>query len=187
MNKNHLRIQGLLLGTILLSASCTAPSSSGGSVDSMAIIRTYAKAHPRLVGVSPVIASGATLTPRIVEPMSVLDSMLWLYQTQYEFPIPNWKNPNLGWATGYEMDTSDYPLLLAQGSNVKTIGFHFGIRNYLDVLKYDSTPIFTMAIIPVDQNLNALPAIKLTPKTGGGGGGYDFVQPCPGSPGCPTN
>lgn len=187
MNKNHLRIPGLLLGSTLLFASCTTPSSSGGSVDSMAIIRQYAKIHPTLVGVAPAAASRATVMPRIPEPGSVLDSMLWLYQTRYEFPIPNWKNPNLGWATGYEMDTSDYPLLLAQGSNVKTIGFHFGIRNYLDVLNYDSTPIFTMAIIPVDQNLNALPAIKLTPKTGGGGDGYDFVQPCPGSPGCPTN
>jgi hypothetical protein len=187
MNTNRLHIPGLLLGTTLLFASCTTPSSTGGAVDSMAIIRQYAKVHPSQVGVAPLKANRATLMPRIPESGSVLDSMIWLYQTQYEFPIPNWKYPNLGWATGYEMDTSDYPLLLAQGSNVKTIGFHFGIRNYLDVLNYDSTPIFTMAIIPVDQNLNSMPAIKLKPRTGGGGDGYDFVQPCPGSPGCPTN
>jgi hypothetical protein len=170
------------------SLRCNLPyRSTGGWLDSMNVASQFAKAHPNLVAILPAGSGKGTVMPLIAEPASVLDSMLWLYQKSYEFPIPNWKSPNLGWATGYMMDTADYPLLLAQGSNVKTIGFHFGIRNYDDVLLYDSTPIFTMAIIPVDRNMNALPASKLTPLTGGGGGGYDFVQPCPGSPGCPTN
>ena len=182
----------LCIGAILLVASCTKSTTTavtGGYLDSIGIARGFAKSHPNLFAILPGGSGKGIVMPSIAEPASVLDSMVWLYQTKYEFPIPNWKRPDLGWATGYMMDTADYPALLAQGSSVKTIGFHFGIRNYQDVLKFDSTPIFTMAIIPVDRNSNAMPAIRLNPNTegGGGGGGFDFVQPCPGSPGCPTN
>jgi hypothetical protein len=188
----NLSVTSLCLGALLLVASCTkstAPAVTGGYLDSMNIARLFSKSHPNLFAVLPGGPGKDIVMPTIAEPASVLDSMIWLYQAKYEFPIPNWKRPDLGWATGYEMDTADYPALLAQGSNVKTIGFHFGIRNYQDVLKFDSTPIFTMAIIPVDRNSNAMPAMRLNPNTegGGGGGGFDFVQPCPGSPGCPTN
>ncbi len=76
------------------------------------------------------------------------------------------------------MAPADFNHIIANLDKIETLSFYFGIKNYKEIGTKNFKPMHTLMIIPelkktLNQKVSSMPA------------GYDFVEPCPGSPSCP--
>jgi hypothetical protein len=146
--------------------------------DSLAIVEKYLASHKNkglsLDGNQPFYF-GMT-TPRPPEKDSV-DQMLDAY-THASFNIPNPKTS--GKVHGFLLDSLDYNAIVKDAANYNTLSFYFGIRNFGEYKKKGA--LYTIVVVPVWKKTASG---SRSPKPPANTLGYDFVDPCPGSPGCP--
>jgi len=169
--------------SLLFITGCGNKSSSLTQNDSLAVASTYVKDHPE-------IAAGSFY--HVFEKLKVgqdsLDKMRQAYNSVLTFHLPD---PYTGgWATGFNVDTADFNDMVKLGSagKVITFGFHFAIRNYTQFAQ-GALPLYTMEVVPIGPGYKPFPAglQAATSTTTATSYGYDFVDPCPGGLGCPTN
>jgi hypothetical protein len=154
--------------------------------DSMAVSKDYIQRHPEITpapagaaGAKVFYTSGGVHYGNIKVPETNLEQMRAAYLKN---PL-NVVDTNGQPVTGFVLDSADFSDLVNQASKVKTIGFHFGIRNF-NYQADQQKPLYTLMVIPVANDWSVFPPMGA--KTGTASPyGYDFVQPCPGSPGCP--
>jgi hypothetical protein len=152
--------------------------------DSLAICQDYAKHHPEALnagslGANANLYSGGLRAQRIVSADS-LEQMRMAYVAN---PVVQFVNTAGAPMTGFILDSADLPKIAAAAPRLKTIGFHFGIQNFGTYQQQGQKPIYTLIITPYGTNGTPYPPNVLDQS--GMAEGFDFVDPCPGSPGCP--
>ena len=152
--------------------------------DSLAICQDFAKHHPEALTAGNLrtsgnLFSGALRAQRIVSADS-LEQMRMAYVAN---PVVQFVNTAGAPMTGFILDSADLPKIAAAAPRLKTIGFHFGIQNFGTFQQTGQKPIYTLILTPYGTNGTPYPPNVLDQS--GTAEGFDFVDPCPGSPGCP--
>jgi hypothetical protein len=152
--------------------------------DSLAICQDFARHHPEALTAGNPRASanlfaGGLRAQRIVSADS-LEQMRLAYVAN---PVVQFVNTAGAPMTGFILDSNDLPKIAAAAPRLKTIGFHFGIQNFGTFQQAGQKPIYTLILTPYGTNGTPYPPNVLDQN--GTAEGFDFVDPCPGSPGCP--
>jgi hypothetical protein len=99
------------------------------------------------------------------------------YQVPIHNPDPNHKFEYL---RGFIMPKESFDLII-KDKNIKTLSFYFGMKNYKE---FNGDDDHDMKVNP-RQTLMIIPVYDLSKVASNYPAGYDFVDPCPGTKGCP--
>ncbi len=155
----------------LLFTACNNDSVSFTSKnDSVNFIQEYYKKYP---AESPEKTDGSFVVSQVFQHIDSAEAekMITAYTNNPAFHILNPKKP--GYATGFALDSMDFADIISEQTKYSTLGFYFAIKNYYEYAQ-GKAPEYTLVVIP--KMISGLKAPIVA---------YDFVNPCPGSPGCP--
>jgi hypothetical protein len=150
--------------------------AGSGACDTLAIVRAYQVSHnkPELFTNKASFYLHPMVIPRELGSDSAQKMMAAYKDVAFDIPNPRDNNNR---ALGFVLDSIDFKKIVNDAGLYRSIGLYFGIRNF--DRKPDEAPVYTILVTPVMKN----GAFRTT--TTASILGYDYVDPCPGSPGCP--